>query len=269
MRTIVHLSDLHFGRTDPAVIQPLIDAIAECRPDVVVISGDLTQRARRSEFLQARAFLSALPNPQIVVPGNHDIPLRNVFARLWRPLDRYQRYISENLEPFYADAELAVVGVNTVRSLTIQNGRINEFQIAQACARLKTVARDVIRFVVTHHPFDLPEASRDKRVVGRSRPAMAALARQSVDAFLAGHAHVSYAGHTSRRYRISGYSGLIIQAGTATSTRGRGEANSFNLIRVDRPYLQIDCFTWQPARAAFAGSSSERFEQRPDGWFHI
>src|SRR5690242_8777714 len=102
MRTILHLSDLHFGRTDPALIDPLLAAAREIAPDVVVVSGDLTQRARRAEFAAARAFLDALPSPQIVIPGNHDVPLYDVFSRFFRRLDRYQRTITEDLEPFFA-----------------------------------------------------------------------------------------------------------------------------------------------------------------------
>src|SRR3981081_2240663 len=105
MRTLVHLSDLHFGRTDPAIIQPLIGLVRTIAPDVVVVYGDLTQRARSEQFKEARRFLDALPTPQIVVPGNHDVPLYNILSRVLKPLRNYQRYISKGLEPFYCDDE--------------------------------------------------------------------------------------------------------------------------------------------------------------------
>src|SRR5712691_6231696 len=130
MRTLVHLSDLHFGRVDEQLISPLISAVTEINPDLVAVSGDLTQRARSQQFLEARAFLGALPQPQIVVPGNHDVPLHNVFTRFLRPLDKYKRFITDDLQPVYADEEIVVVGVNTARSLTIKGGRINEEQVA-------------------------------------------------------------------------------------------------------------------------------------------
>jgi 3',5'-cyclic AMP phosphodiesterase CpdA len=98
MRTIVHLSDLHFGRVDQQLIEPLIKTISEIKPDLVAVSGDLTQRARSRQFVEARAFLDALPEPQIVVPGNHDIPLHNIFARFLGPLDKYRRYITDDLQ---------------------------------------------------------------------------------------------------------------------------------------------------------------------------
>src|ERR1043165_359659 len=109
MRTLVHLSDLHFGRIDPAIIDPLIETVRGLNPTLVAVSGDLTQRARSEQFKEARAFLDALPSPQIVVPGNHDVPLHNVFARFFQPLTKYRRYITPDLEPFHADDELAVL----------------------------------------------------------------------------------------------------------------------------------------------------------------
>src|SRR2546423_11611694 len=120
MRKLIHLSDLHFGRVDPVLIDPLIRVIREVAPDVVAVSGDLTQRARSYQFQQARFFLDALPKPQIIVPGNHDIPLHNVFARFLEPLTKYKRYIAEDLNPIYEDEEVAIVGVNTARSLVLK-----------------------------------------------------------------------------------------------------------------------------------------------------
>src|ERR1700704_802293 len=130
MRTLVHLSDLHFGRVDEQLIGPLIAAVTEANPDLVAVSGDLTQRARSHQFREARAFLDSLPKPQIVVPGNHDVPLHNVLTRFLQPLHKYRRYITDDLQPFYHDKEIAVLGVSTARSLTIKGGRISAEQVA-------------------------------------------------------------------------------------------------------------------------------------------
>ena len=143
MRTLVHLSDLHFGRVNAQIIAPLIETISEINPDLVAVSGDLTQRARSHQFREARAFLDALPQPQIVVPGNHDVPLHNVFTRFLQPLDKYRRYITDDLQPVYADEEIVVVGVNTARSLTIKGGRINEDQVARIREKLRGSSEDV------------------------------------------------------------------------------------------------------------------------------
>ena len=131
MRTLVHLSDLHFGRIHPPILDPLVAFVGETKPDLVAISGDFTQRARTVEYIAAREFLERIPFPKIVVPGNHDVPLRNLFLRFFHSLDSYRRYICDDLEPFFADGEIAVAGVNTARALTWKDGRINRFQLAR------------------------------------------------------------------------------------------------------------------------------------------
>lgn len=269
MRTIVHLSDLHFGRVDLAVVDPLIATIKDLKPDLVVVSGDLTQRARSHQFKEARAFLDQLPAPQIIVPGNHDVPLHNVFARLFEPLTKYRRYITDDLWPFHADKEIAVLGVNTARSLTIKGGRVNEAQVGRMRDSFCDLEAEVVKILVTHHPFDLPEGHDESQLVGRARMAMETLASCGADVFLAGHLHVSHTSHSAKRYQIKGHSALVIQAGTATSTRGRGEANSFNLIRVDRPRITVDRLEWQPERTDFAVAMSEEFSHSAEGWTRI
>ena len=109
MRTLVHLSDLHFGRVDAQLLEPLRAAVVAARPELVVVSGDLTQRARTSEFEQARRYLDRLPQPQIVIPGNHDVPLYRVWERFLSPLGKYRRHIQRDLEPSFVDAEIAVL----------------------------------------------------------------------------------------------------------------------------------------------------------------
>ncbi|MGN6702489.1 MAG: metallophosphoesterase family protein [Burkholderiaceae bacterium] len=266
MRTLVHLSDLHFGRIAPELIAPLARIVRRIDPDLVVVSGDLTQRARSAEFREARTFLAALPTPQIVVPGNHDIPLHNVFARFLHPLDKFRRYITANLEPFHLDQEIAVLGVNTARSLAIKDGRINAAQFAQVRARLCGLDSRIVKIVVTHHPFDLPEDFGGENLVGRAGPAMRVFADCGADVLLAGHMHVAHAGTTAARYPIGAYSALVVQAGTATSTRGRGEANSFNVLRIDSPSIAIDRYRWMDQTADFALAGTESFERVPGGW---
>lgn len=270
MRSIVHLSDLHFGRVDPEVVEPLLATVREARPDVVAVSGDLTQRARAEQFQEAREFLDRLPQvPHIVVPGNHDVPLWNVFDRFLRPLDNYRRFITEDLQPFHADEEVAVVGVNTARSLTIKHGRVNVRQIEDVRERLCRLPDEVTKIIVTHHPFDIPEGEDERELVGRARLAMEALAACGADLLLAGHLHVSHTGHTAKRYEIAGHSALVVQAGTATSTRHRGEVNSFNVIRIKHPHVNVSRLAWQPDRRTFSAASSEHFRHTPDGWVRL
>ena len=266
MRTLVHLSDLHFGRVDEALIQPLIKVVTQIKPDVVVVSGDLTQRARSTQFKQARHFLDALPSPQIIVPGNHDVPLHNIFHRFARPLDKYRRHITPDLEPFHIDDEIAVIGINSARSLTLKNGRVNQRQIARVQARLATLDAHITKIIVTHHPFDLPANYAEKEIIGRAPMAMKMFARYSADLLLAGHLHVSHAGNTADRYAISDYAALVVQAGTATSTRQRGESNSFNVIQINSPHISIQRFSWIPEQGEFTILTTESFQRSASGW---
>ncbi|MFA9218843.1 MAG: metallophosphoesterase [Sphingomonadaceae bacterium] len=266
MRTIVHLSDLHFGRVDSALLQPLQQLVNRLAPDLLVVSGDLTQRARSAEFIAARAFLDELPGPQIVVPGNHDIPLYNVAKRFLMPLRNYQRYVTLDLVPQFVDEEIAVVGINTARSLTFKDGRINREQIAQIRQRMDGVAEHLTRIVVTHHPFDLPEQHGKDDLVNRAPLAMGAFAECGVDLLLAGHMHTSHAANSALRYQISGYAALMVQAGTATSTRGRGEANAFNVLRVEPDHIEVEHYNWLPAAGSFGLASTEGFRRLGGVW---
>lgn len=265
MRTLVHLSDLHFDRIDPAVLGPLRSAVHEAKPDLVAISGDFTHRARRSQFAAARAFLDTLQPPKLVVPGNHDVPYWNLARRFLQPLTRYRRYISDDLEPEYEDDEMIVVGVNTARALAHGGGRISASQVERIVRRLAALPPSVIRIIVTHHPFDLPPGVRERRLLGRARMAMARLSKANADLFLSGHLHLSHASRAADRYRIEGHSGLIVQAGTV-STRGRGEQPSFNLLRIQRPEIALVKYVWDAASASFGASDWGRYRHTPDGW---
>ena len=267
MRTVVHISDLHFGRVDPNLLAPLRDAILSVKPDVLVVSGDLTQRARRAQFREARAFLDTLPVPQIVVPGNHDVPFYDVLRRFLSPLARFRRYISKAQMPEFFDDEIAVVGVNTARSLTFKGGRINIEQVEAVAQRFEGLPERVTRIIVTHHPFDVPEGGDESDVLGRAPMAMAELARAEVDVFLSGHLHHSNIGTSARRYKIAGFAALLVQAGTAASTRERDELNAFNVLRIGKTELTVQTWLWDPSHSAFSPSGDSNFHYVHDaGW---
>jgi 3',5'-cyclic AMP phosphodiesterase CpdA len=266
MRTIVHLSDLHFGRVDQALLDPLRALVARIAPDLVVVSGDLTQRAKSAEFEAARTYLDTLPGPQVIVPGNHDISLYNVFRRFLKPLEHFKRYITDDLDPMHVDEEIAVLGVNTARSLTFKDGRVNQQQMDKMRAELAGLDPGITRIVVTHHPFDLPSGADERDLVARAPIAMAAFAECGIDLLLAGHLHLSHANSTAERYPISEYAALVIQAGTATSTRARGEVNSFNVIRVELGRIEVDRYGWDVLSASFSLMTTEAFMRSGDVW---
>ncbi len=266
MRTLVHLSDLHFGRVDGALLAPLRERLEAIRPHLVVVSGDLTQRARSEQFEQAARFLQLLPQPQLVVPGNHDVPLHNVYKRFVDPLKNFKRHITGDLEPFFADGEVAVAGLNTSRSLTFKDGRINQEQVALLQLRFADFDERVTKVVVTHHPFDLPEDRGSGDLVRRAAMAMKVFAECGTDILLSGHMHLGHAGSTAARYALGGYAALTIQAGTATSTRARGESNSFNAIHIAGGEVRLDTYGWDAGRGEFRVTSRAAFAREAKGW---
>lgn len=267
MKTLVHLSDLHFGRINPSLVEPLRRAIASLKPDVVAISGDLTQRARRAQFAAARAFIDSLQAKTLVVPGNHDIPVFDLLERFAAPLDRYRRYISRDLEPEYVDDEMIVIGVNTARVFVIphSDGRISGHQVDRLVRRLSAAPPSQLRIIVTHHPFDVPPGVHERRLLGGCSVAMGQLAAANADLFLSGHLHISHVSHVADRYRACGHSGLIVQAGTV-SMRGRGEAPSFNVLRLHRPEISVSRFFWNESTAHFTPGPPDSYVHTVQGW---
>jgi 3',5'-cyclic AMP phosphodiesterase CpdA len=266
MRTVVHLSDLHFGRVDPIVVDAVRDTVRAIGPDLVAVSGDFTQRARSRQFTEARAFLESLPKPRLIVPGNHDVPMHNVFARFFNPLGGYRHHMTDDLQPRYIDPELVVIGTDTTRSFTIGGGGIRRRELQRIRELLKQADRSAVTVLVAHHPFDEPHAGAR---FGRARPgaeAVEQLACEGIDVFLTGHLHVTFAGPTAKRYNIGGRSAIIVEAGTATSTRVRGEPNAFNVLRIDRQEIVVEHLVWQAALGTFAKGEVQRFERSDDGW---
>ena len=266
MRRLVHLSDLHFGCVDHALIEPLTARVKQLQPDLVVVSGDLTQRARSAQFMEARRFLDTLPMPQIVVPGNHDVPLYNLFQRSVQPLHKFRRYIATDPEAGYFDNEIAVVGINTARSFAFKGGRINEAQVERVRARLCDQDRRLTKIIVSHHPFDLPADRSRNQLVGRAAMAMQTFAHCGADLLLAGHLHVSHAGDTAARYKLGKFSALVVQAGTATSMRRRSESNSFNALTIKPAQVRIERFTWNATLRDFVLSAIEEYDHTYNGW---
>ncbi len=264
MKTIAHLSDLHFGREEPRVVEALLADLADLRPTVVAVSGDLTQRARVAQFRAARAFLDRIPAPRVVVPGNHDVPLYDVARRFLSPLGRYERIVTPDLSPVYADDALYVAGVSTARSLTWKEGRISLAQIEDLRRRFCGDGAGRLHVLVAHHPLAAPADHPRLRVAGRSGRALRALAECHLEVLLTGHLHRRANGELERPVERLARSILAFHAGTATSVRLRDEPNSYNWLEVDGPRIVLAVRSFDGA--AFRTVQRRVFERRDDGW---
>src|SRR4051812_10954368 len=268
---IAHLSDLHFGAEDPKVVAGTLAWLQEQRPDLVIISGDFTQRARREQFEQASAYLNRMRADGhciLVVPGNHDIPLYDVARRFGAPLRRYKRWISHDLCPWFEDDHVAVLGINTARSLTFKSGRLNRDQMRLIEDRFAGVAESKTRILVTHHPlYAMPigEGSELSEAVGRHDDAVRAVCRAGVHVALAGHFHRTYAAAARKMVETAGPA-LVIQAGTATSVRLRNnELQSFNWIHAHRNNdIELQVIAWDGS--GFRRGSHVRYAYDGQDW---
>jgi 3',5'-cyclic AMP phosphodiesterase CpdA len=255
---IVHLSDLHFGALTPALCEPLLGFIEKADPDVVVISGDITQRARQSQFQKASEFIERIKFPKLIVPGNHDIPLWNVFHRFFRPLDEYRAAINENLEPTYSDQRLFIAGMNSARSLEWKEGRISKKQMRRIEALFKKIDEQTFKIIVLHHPLIDCVAGNNVQVVKRADEFLDVMLRIGVDMVLTGHLHHQYACQSLHERAM-----LVIQAGTALSYRTRGQKNSFNLIDIHHnDIVNLIPHEWNPQVGNFLPAELLRFEKR-------
>ena len=269
MARIVHLSDLHFGAHDPRLVAAVEARIHEAEADLVVISGDFTPRARTEQFEEACHFLTRLKDKGhevVAVPGNHDVPLYDVLRRFLSPLTRYRRFIDDELSPFHELQDAAVLGINTARSLTIKDGRINEEQVAHIRTVFAKVRSDMPRILVTHHPlFALPVGDGPQlgKAIGHQDSALDAIADAGVDLLLAGHNHRASTHHAPDLVTRAG-SALVIQAGTATSTRVRDEEQSFNLIEVATCDVTVTVQAWDGS--GFASRDAQRYRRVDDRW---
>jgi 3',5'-cyclic AMP phosphodiesterase CpdA len=237
--TLAHLSDLHFGTEDRRIADRLAGELAKLRPRLIVISGDLTQRARRRQFAAARRYLDRLPGSVLVIPGNHDIPLYDVGRRVIAPMGRYRAMISDDLCPFHLDDDLAVLGLNTTRPKRWKEGSISARQVDLIRARFAQAPASAHRVLVTHHPF-IPPPSLPRIVVVHGQAAALPVIREAgVELLLAGHLHLGYAD------AVAGGPGLLsVQAGTAISRRRRGQPNAYNVIRLDERGVAVEPRVW-------------------------
>ena len=267
MARVVHLSDLHFGAHDERLVAAVEARVDDLEPDLVVISGDFTQRARTEQFRDACQFLARLQHAGhevLGVPGNHDVPLYDVLRRFLSPLARYRRFIDDSLCPFVELPGVAILGINTARSLTFKDGRINEDQVAFIRETFLRTPKDSFRILVTHHPlFALTVGDEVTPAIGRQELALDAIQDAGVDMLLAGHNHHASTHSASDLVTRAG-AALVVQAGTATSTRVREQEQSFNTIDLADASVTVTVNAWKDGR--FEPLDAQRFGWEEGHW---
>ncbi len=263
MGRILHLSDLHFGTDRYELRQPLVDLAQTVKPDVIILSGDLTQRALKSQFSDCAALIRRMPAPVLCVPGNHDVPLYNPLARMFWPFRAYRTAISNNLEPVFHSHDLAVIGVNTTDPKVWQRGLISAETLARACARLRASAPGQLRVVVLHHPLTQPAATGKAPMRGADAAAEA-FAEAGADVVLSGHLHQWAADPFA--LRKGGRFMLCVQAGTTLSTRLRGEENDANVIDHDQGRVMVTRYVASDTHPTFQPAPGASFHQHDQGW---
>lgn len=261
MTCIAHLSDLHFGRELPSIIDGLLTSLESIQPELIIISGDLTQRAKHVEFQGARAFLDSLQQPYMIIPGNHDLSAYHLVERFLYPWRKWHHYISDDLQPLIRQPGFTATGVNTARRigfyLDLSRGRISQHQVNRVCQVFKETAEDSLKIVVAHHPFWLPDSSLSRSLIGNRDHAMQSFNEAGVDLILGGHIHLAY---------VEPVDGMIIShAGTTTSHRLiANQPNSFNVIKGDRQQLTMEQMEW--TGHAFECVNPSRFKRTAYGW---
>lgn len=267
MLTLLHISDLHCGPPfEHRAAEAVVRLAPKIAPDAIIVSGDLTQRAKPEQFRQAREFLDRLPDvPTLVVPGNHDVPLYRVWERLTRPHGAYLEHTGASREGVLRLPGAVIVGLDsTSPRATITRGRITKRQIEWAMEQFASAGPDDAKIVVAHHHFvQAPDALSDRSMIGGAR-AMRRFIRGGVDLVMGGHLHRAFIGNSLDFFfdgpRDRGM--IIVQAGTTTSRRGRGrerERNTLNIVRLHDSWLEVTHHLYFDDENAFSPLSHHVF----------
>ena len=272
MRDILHISDVHFGPPHRAALsESVLRMVAERRPSLVVVSGDLTQRAKPEQFRAARAFVDRILElaPALVVPGNHDVPMYRVWERAFSPFAAYRAHFATELEPIFRDPEMLVVGINTAFNWTIKDGRITLRRLGEVARLFDDTPESLYKIVVAHHHLIPPPNFGTQRVLANAYEAIDLFSSAGVDLVLSGHLHQSYIGNSEEFYPKGRPPVVILHSGTTTSSRGRGyerDKNTCNWIRLDADSISVSHLRWDGELGRFTEHSRHlypRQERRP------
>jgi 3',5'-cyclic AMP phosphodiesterase CpdA len=275
MLTILHGSDLHFGKLySEQVGEAFAKAAASLAPELVILSGDFTQRAKVHEYQAARDFIARLPGvPTVVTPGNHDVPLYRVLERIFDPYKNYREYISRDLDTVTRVDGAVVVALNSAAPHSaIVNGRIRRRQVELAARVFSEAARDEAKILVAHHHFAPAPDYQGDRLLPRAKQILDAFSGMGVELIFGGHLHRAYIGNSLDVYpgRDRAHGIVIVQSGTTTSRRGRAREqakNSFNVVRLAKDHLEVTHYMYFEEIDGFAPFSMHAFPRRRDRFF--
>ncbi|MBA4352201.1 MAG: phosphodiesterase [Rhodobacter sp.] len=257
MTRIIHLSDPHFGTVPPDLPDALAATLATLGPDAVILSGDLTQRARPAQFAAARRFMQSCPAPLLAIPGNHDIPLFNLPLRLMAPWRNWSRSLSLPLEGEISTDRALIAGINTANPHVWKDGLIRPAQLERLSA-LFARAGDRRRIVALHHPPEPPNGEAPS--LSGAAQAVAAFARMGVDMLLSGHLHFTHIAPLTAAPSI-----LSVQAGTCLSTRTRNDGNAFSMIDLTDGGATITHYR-ASTDGSFKPDAATAWARTPEGW---
>ena len=264
MTRLVHLTDLHFGMEHDALVGPLRNAVTGCLPDLVAVSGDLTHRARRGQFQRAMTFLHGLGVPFLIIPGNHDVPLFNLFARFIAPFHGYRAEAATELAPMVKVGDLHLFGANTAAPWRWRRGRLREHELGRILSAARTAPSGTVKILICHHPLEVPPGFVRGETKG-ARAARSALAEAGVTIVLSGHLH-----HWSTGLGIGPDSPrplFQMQTGTALCAREGETHHGFAVLDIEGPQLSATPWFHDPARGDFGPSATQTFSFR-DGLWH-
>ena len=264
MTRIAHLTDVHFGRIAyPEIVEVLVAEVDALAADLVIVSGDLTQRARPWQFEEAVAMLKAFTAPVLVIPGNHDVYAwwHRPFLRMFNPLRRYRQYVTEDMTPTFERDGVAVLGVNSAFGWTIKHGWIRRRVHERIVSFFGEPRGEAFKILAIHHHLTRIDALGNHDVAYRARPTFEAVAEAGVDLVLCGHLHVA---HVEAAELVPGRRLVIASGGTATCNRWREPqigANYYNVIEVTPGRFTIEARRYDPSAHVFRREDLKEFDR--------
>ena len=264
MTRIAHLSDIHFGRIAyPEIVDVLVEEINALSVDLVVVSGDLTQRARPRQFKEAVAMLDAFTAPVLVVPGNHDVYAwwHHPLLRMTFPLRRYEQYVTRDLLPFFENDSVAILGINSAHGWTIKGGRVSDATRSHMASYFSGQREGVFKVLVLHHPLMSLSALGKHDIIRQAQPVWDAVIQAGVNLVLCGHLHLS---HVEAYEPMPGHKLIVASAGTATSNRWRAPqigANYYNVIAITTHSTLIEERHYDPVAHVFKKEAQTQFKR--------